>query len=293
MTIGERERYTITNAGPATLAAAVNITGAVASLGLNIDKAVAQSHGVTIPAQYGDQNDARTLAQGSAPVTAPYVAAERARFQKTRMAKTLQTLAREGDRVTLKLDLPAGRATALDAGDTDTDQALDNLIKQLEGLRDIPDELTLSVGGQKLASGKLDGTTSYQNWRYQDAPASTKAKFQMRKMGMVADNLAISVVTPFAQSVAQVPLSMTRAAVTRGNAMSVNVRDHLTRLAGQPAAARQPSVQRQPSAQPAPKAVHPASPRKSPPLRKHNQRNAHPRQAGCPASSPRSRPDSR
>ncbi|MHA6904733.1 type III effector protein [Ralstonia syzygii subsp. celebesensis] len=265
MTIGERERYTITNAGPATLAAAVNITGAVASLGLNIDKAVAQSHGVTIPAQYGDQNDARTLAQGSAPVTAPYVAAERARFQKTRMAKTLQTLAREGDRVTLKLDLPAGRATALDAGDTDTDQALDNLIKQLEGLRDIPDELTLSVGGQKLASGKLDGTTSYQNWRYQDAPASTKAKFQMRKMGMVADNLAISVVTPFAQSVAQVPLSMTRAAVTRGNAMSVNVRDHLTRLAGQPAAARQPSVQRQPSAQPAPKAVHPASPRKSPP----------------------------
>ncbi|AXV84072.1 type III effector protein (plasmid) [Ralstonia solanacearum] len=265
MTIGERERYTITNAGPATLAAAVNITGAVASLGLNIDKAVAQSHGVTVPAQYGDQNDARTLAQGSAPVTAPYVAAERARFQKTRMAKTLQTLAREGDRVTLKLDLPAGRATALDAGDTDTDQALDNLIKQLEGLRDIPDELTLSVGGQKLASGKLDGTTSYQNWRYQDAPASTKAKFQMRKMGMVADNLAISVVTPFAQSVAQVPLSMTRAAVTRGNAMSVNVRDHLTRLAGQPAAARQPSIQRQPSAQPAPKAVHPTSPRKSSP----------------------------
>lgn len=137
MTIGERERYTITNAGPAALAAAVNISGAVASLGLNIEKAVAQSHGVTVPAQYGDQNDARTLAQGSAPVTAPYVAAERARFQKTRMAKTIQTLAREGDRVTLKLDLPAGRATALDAGDTDTDQALDNLIKQLEGLPDL------------------------------------------------------------------------------------------------------------------------------------------------------------
>ncbi len=56
----------------------------------------------------------------------------------------------------------------------------------------------------------------------------------MRKMGMVADTLAISVATPFAQSIAQVPLSMTRAAVNRGNAMSVNVRDQLTRLAGQP-----------------------------------------------------------
>lgn len=71
MTIGERERYTVTNAGPATLAAVVNIGGAAASLGLNIDKAVAASHGISTPAQYGDQNDARTLAQGSAPVTAP------------------------------------------------------------------------------------------------------------------------------------------------------------------------------------------------------------------------------
>lgn len=71
MTIGERERYTMTNAGPAALAGLVNIGGAAASLGLNIEKVVAESHGISMPAQYGDQNDARTLAQGSAPVTAP------------------------------------------------------------------------------------------------------------------------------------------------------------------------------------------------------------------------------
>ncbi len=259
MTIGERERYTITNAGPATLAGLVNISGAVTSFGLNIEKAVAQSQGITIPAQYGDQNDARTLAQGSAPVTAPYVAAERARFQKTSMARTVKTLAREGEPVALKLDLPAGNATAFDASDPDTDRALDKLIEQLEALRDIPDEIALSIGGKALASGKLNGTTSYLNWRYQNAPTPTKAKFQMRKMRMVADNLAISVVSPFAQAAAQVPLSMTRPAVTRGKAMSVNVRDHLTRLAGQPADARQPSVQQPPNA------VRPASPRKSAP----------------------------
>ncbi len=266
MTIGERERYTVTNAGPATLAAVVNIGGAAASLGLNVEKAVAASHGISMPAQFGDQNDARTLAQGSAPVTAPYVAAERARFQKTRMAKTVETLARKGDPVTLKLDLPADHATALDVGNPDIHQALDQLLEQLEGLHDIPDEIALSIGGKKLASGKLSGTTGYLNWRYDKAPAPTKAKFQMRKMGMVADTLAISVATPFAQSIAQVPLSMTRAAVNRGNAMSVNVRDQLTRLAGQPADSQrspeQPTpVQHQPGTQPVPTAVQPVSPR--------------------------------
>lgn len=60
MTIGERERYTMTNAGPAALAGLVNIGGAAASLGLNIEKVVAESHGISMPAQYGDQNDART-----------------------------------------------------------------------------------------------------------------------------------------------------------------------------------------------------------------------------------------
>lgn len=270
MTIGERERYTVTNAGPATLAAVVNIGGAAASLGLNIEKAVAASRGISTPAQFGDQNDARTLAQGSAPVTAPYVAAERARFQKTRMARTVETLARKGDPVTLKLDLPADHATALDVGAPDTHQALEQLLEQLEGLHDIPDEIALSIGGKKLASGKLSGTTGYLNWRYDKAPAPTKAKFQMRKMGMVADTLAISVATPFAQSLAQVPLSMTRAAVNRGNAMSVNVRDQLTRLAGQPAdALRLPEpptpMQPQPGTQPVPTTVQPVSPRRSAP----------------------------
>ncbi|MGA3704709.1 type III effector protein [Ralstonia nicotianae] len=269
MTIGERERYTMTNAGPAALAGLVNIGGAAASLGLNIEKVVAESHGISMPAQYGDQNDARTLAQGSAPVTAPYVAAERARFQKTRMGKTVKTLARkQDDHVALKLELPAGKPMApnTDYAAPDIDQALDKLIGQLEDLRDIPDEIQLSIGGKALPSGKLSGTTGYLNWRYDNAPLQTKAKFQMRMMEMVADNLAISVASPIAQGIAQVPLSMTRAAAHRGNAMSADVRDHLTRLAGQPADP-QPSPEHPPAGtQPVPQAEPPASPRRSAPV---------------------------
>lgn len=267
MTIGERERYTMTNAGPAALAGLVNIGGAAASLGLNIEKVVAESHGISMPAQYGDQNDARTLAQGSAPVTAPYVAAERARFQKTRMGKTVKTLARkQDDHVALKLELPAGKPMApnTDYAAPDIDQALDKLIGQLEDLRDIPDEIQLSIGGKALPSGKLSGTTGYLNWRYDNAPLQTKAKFQMRTMEMVADNLVISVASPIAQGIAQVPLSMTRAAAHRGNAMSADVRDRLTRLAGQPAdpqpSPEHPPSTTQPVQQPVPQPEPPASP---------------------------------
>lgn len=269
MTIGERERYTMTNAGPAALAGLVNIGGAAASLGLNIEKVVAESHGISMPAQYGDQNDARTLAQGSAPITAPYVAAERARFQKTRMAKTVETLARkQDDPVALKLELPAGKPMApnTDYAAPDIDQALDKLIGQLEDLRDIPDEIQLSIGGKALPSGKLSGTTGYLNWRYDNAPLQTKAKFQMRMMEMVADNLVLSVASPIAQGIAQVPLSMTRAAAHRGNAMSADVRDRLTRLAGQPLDP-QPSPEQLPSSsQPVPQAEPPVFPRQSAPV---------------------------
>ncbi len=269
MTIGERERYTMTNAGPAALAGLVNIGGAAASLGLNIEKVVAESHGISMPAQYGDQNDARTLAQGSAPITAPYVAAERARFQKTRMAKTVETLARkQDDPVALKLELPAGKPMApnTDYAAPDIDQALDKLIGQLEDLRDIPDEIQLAIGGKTLPAGKLSGTTGYLNWRYDNAPLQTKAKFQMRMMEMVADNLVLSVASPIAQGIAQVPLSMTRAAAHRGNAMSADVRDRLTRLAGQPVDP-QPSPEHPPSgSQPMPQAEPPVSPRQSAPV---------------------------
>ncbi|MHA6823320.1 type III effector protein [Ralstonia pseudosolanacearum] len=265
MTIGERERYTMTNAGPAALAGLVNIGGAAASLGLNIEKVVAESHGISMPAQYGDQNDARTLAQGSAPITAPYVAAERARFQKTRMAKTVETLARkQDDPVALKLELPAGKSMApnTDYAAPDIDQALDKLIGQLENLRDIPDEIQLAIGGKTLPAGKLSGTTGYLNWRYDNAPLQTKAKFQMRMMEMVADNLVLSVASPIAQGIAQVPLSMTRAAAHRGNAMSADVRDRLTRLAGQPADP-QPSSEHLPSGT---QGEPPVSPRQSAPV---------------------------
>ncbi len=234
MTIGERERYTMTNAGPAALGAAVNTFGAAVSLGLNIDKNVAVSHGHHPRALYGDQNDARVLAQSTAPVTAPYSAAERARFQKTGMGKLVGTLERKGEAVVTKLDLPAANPMLLDLGDRHSDAALDALLADIESKHDIPDEITVSVGGAKLSSGKLSGTTGYYNWRYRHAPLATKAKFKARQLEMLADSTAISVVTPIAQAVAQVPLSRTRRAVDLGKAMSAGVRDRLTSAAMRP-----------------------------------------------------------
>lgn len=241
MVIGERERYTMTNAGATALGGVVNAFGAAASLGLNIQKDIKASHGIHTPPKYGDQNDARLLAQSTAPITAPYSAAERARFQKTGMAKLTQTLERKGDPVGTRLELPAMNAALLDLHDRHSDAALDMLLAEMEAMRDIPDQIAVSVGGTALASAKLSGTTGYYKWRYKHASVGTKAKFKTRQMAMVADSVGISVVSPIAQAVAQIPLSKTRTTLERGQALSTNVRDRLKHLATQPSEASEPS----------------------------------------------------
>ena len=233
-TIGERERYTMTNAGPTALAGVVNALGATAGLALNIEKDIAVSHGIHPQAKFGDQNDARLLVQGSAPVTAPYSAAERARFQKTGMSKLVDTLKREGDPVVLKAELPAPNAMLIDLSDRHSDAALDKLIAAIEASNDIPDEIAISIGGAKLASAKLSGTTGHYDWRYRNAPLGTKAKFVASQAKMFADSVRVSVASPAAQAVAQIPLAMTRRAVDRGNQMSSGVRERLTELATRP-----------------------------------------------------------
>ncbi|GLU31306.1 hypothetical protein Busp01_11480 [Trinickia caryophylli] len=242
MTIGEAERYTMTNAGPAALAGLVNIGGATAGLGLNIEKAVKESHGIHLTPQYGDQNDARVLAQSSAPITAPYTAAQRARFQKTGMAKLVGTLARKGEPVIVKLDLPGTNPMLLDLGHRHVDAELDKLLADVEAMHDIPDEIALAVNGRKLTSGKLSGTTSNYEWRYRKASLGTRAKFQSQQLAMLANSVAVSVFPPIAQAAAQVPLSMTRRAADRGKAMSLRVRAQLTELSrdGSPAEATAP-----------------------------------------------------
>lgn len=243
MAIGERERYTVTNAGPAALAAAVNISGSAASLGLNIDKTVLASHGIHQKPTFGDQNDARLIAQGTAPVTAPYSAGERARFQKTRMGKLVGTLARDGQPVIAKVDLPAANAMLVDLSDRHSDASLDTLLAQIEAMRDIPDEIAVSIGGVTLSSCKLNSTTGYYNWRYRHAPLATQAKFRARQMAMLADSLAISVATPVAHAVAQVPLAKTRKMADLGKTMSPGVRERLTGLATQPPTEAPPPVE--------------------------------------------------
>ncbi|HVW50468.1 MAG TPA: type III effector protein [Trinickia sp.] len=228
-TIGERERYTMTNAGPTALAGTVNAFGATAGLALTIQKDIAASHGIHTQAKFGDQNDARVFVQGSAPVTAPYSAAERARFQKTGMSKLVSTLAR--DPVVSKLDLAATNSMLLDLSDRHNDAALDKLLSAIERSKDVPDEIEISIGGVKLSSAKLSGTTGYYDWRYRQAPFATKAKFATQQAKMFFDSVRVSVVSPVAQAVAQIPLAATRRAVDRGNQMNRGVRERLTGLA--------------------------------------------------------------
>ena len=260
MTIGERERYTITNGGPAALGGIVNMFGATAGLGLNIDKGVQLGHGVHVHAKFGDQNDARVLAQSTAPVTAPYTAAERARFQKTGMTKLVDTIARTGERVTLALPLPVGKHEMFDLLSRDCDAALDTMVDKIEAMRDIPDEITVSLGGEKVSAGKLDTTTAYYKWRYNKAPFAAKAKFASRHIGMLASNAGVSVASPIVQGIAQIPLKATRRDIDRGNAMSARVRERLTQ------AALRPSVGPVPQSQPSRGSATPfATPDSTPP----------------------------
>lgn len=245
-TIGERERYTMTNAGPTALAGAVNAFGATAGLALTVEKDIAVSHGLHPQAKYGDQNDARLLVQGSAPVTAPYSAAERARFQKTDMSKLAGTLARDTDPVILKLDLTAANSMLADLSDRHNDAELDKLMSAIEASKDVPDEIQVSIGGAKLSSAKLSGTTGYYDWRYRQAPASTKAKFVAQQAKMFAGSIGISVTSPVAQAVAQIPLAATRRAIDRGHQMNIGVRERLTALASGTHASEAPQPQAAP-----------------------------------------------
>lgn len=260
-TIGERERYTMTNAGPTALAGVVNAFGATTGLALAVEKDIAVGQGLHPQAKFGDQNDARLLVQGSAPVTAPYSAAERARFQKTGMSQLVATLAR--DPVVLKVDLPAANSMLLDLNDRHHDAALDKLLSAIEGSSDVPDEIQFSIGGTKLSSAKLSGTTGYYDWRYRQAPVSTKAKFVAQQAKMFADSVRVSVASPVAQAVAQIPLGATRRAVDRGHQMNIGVRERLTDLAKGTLAGEAPQPQAAPVADDAAQNERVATPRAS------------------------------
>jgi hypothetical protein len=119
----------------------------------------------------------------------------------------------------------------IDLNDRHNDAALDKLLSAIDASNDVPDEIQFSIGGTKLASAKLSGTTGYYDWRYRQAPLSTKAKFVAQQAKMFVDSVRVSVLSPVAQAVAQIPLATTRSAVDRGNQMNAGVRERLTDLA--------------------------------------------------------------
>jgi hypothetical protein len=239
---GEEERYTTTGGGAAALGALVNTTGGAYGLGVGFARVVEASHGQELVTHYGDQKDGQLLTQGSAPFTSHYLSGERARFQKTSMAKLLGTLKREGDTVALKLVLappPSGVFSPDDLND-----ALDRLVNQIETDADIPDKIELSIGGKKIDTAKLNSTTPYYSWRYDEAPTRTKLRFQRRQMRMYAESAALSVVSPLAQAGAQIPLATSRKAHQRGNEMSFDVREKLSELSRPPKLPELPEFQK-------------------------------------------------
>ena len=235
LTAGEQERYTMTMGGGAALGTVVNAFGAAYSLGINIEKDMAASQGHPFHTHFGDQKDGQVITQGSTPITAHYSAGERARFQKTDMARLLAILKRKGEPFKLSLDVPEAEAFSpanhrLDF--TQFDIALDQLVNELTTRADIADEITLSIGGRKITAGKLDGTTDYYAWRRDRSSLRTRAAFRLGQARIVGKAAWISVAAPMAQAFAHIPLARTRAADRRGSAKSFEVRDILTGLAG-------------------------------------------------------------
>ena len=234
LSAGEQERYTMTMGGSAALGAAVNLTGAAMGLGVNAWKEVRADQGHPLVTHYGDQKDGQILTQGSVPFSGHYSAGERARFQKTEMNDLLKILKRDGDPLKLHLDLSPAETFSPENYELNFktfDASLDKLLNELETRADIADEITLSIGGAKVASGKLNGTTDYYKWRKEQAPLRTKAAIKGQQARMVAKAMGVAVASPFVQAAAQIPLTFTRKAAWRGEEMSFEVRDKLAEFA--------------------------------------------------------------
>ncbi|CAB3676460.1 hypothetical protein [Trinickia soli] len=235
LTAGEEERYTMTMGGAAAVAATANTFGAAFSLGVNVKKDILAGHGHPWQTHYGDQKDGQVITQGSTPITAHYSAGERARFQKTEMARLLAILKRKGEPLKLALDVPEAETYSPSDQQLDfkaLDASLDSLVNELETRADIADELTLSVGGRKITAGRLDGTTDYYTWRREQASRRTRAAFRLGQARVVGKAAWLSLASPVAQALAHIPLSRTGKAARRGSQKSVEVRDALAALAG-------------------------------------------------------------
>lgn len=235
LTAGEEERYTMTMGGAAAVAATANTFGAAFSLGVNVKKDILASQGHTWHTHYGDQKDGQVITQGSTPITAHYSAGERARFQKTEMARLLAILKRKGEPLNLALDVPEAEAYSTTNPQLDfkaLDASLDTLVNELETRADVADELTLSVGGRKITAGRLDGTTDYYTWRREQSSRRTRAAFRLGQARVVGKAAWLSLASPVAQALAHIPLSRTGKAARRGSRNSLEVRDALAGLAG-------------------------------------------------------------
>ncbi len=233
-TAGEEQRYTMTMGGGAMLGTAVNAFGAAFALGVNVKKDILAGQGHPWHTHYGDQKDGQLITQGTTPVSAHYSTAERARFQKTEMARLLRILQRKGEPLKLALDVPEAETFSPTNPRLDfkaLDASLDKLVNDLETRADIADEITLSIGGRKITAGRLDGTTEYYAWRHEQSSLRTRAAFRLGQARVVGKAAWVSVASPVAQAFSHIPLARTRAADRRGNQKSVQVREILTGLA--------------------------------------------------------------
>ncbi len=233
--IGELQRYTYTNLGANLLAMAGNTTALGASMGFSIEKAVLAGEGVSGPARFGDERIVGLTPHTGATVTAPYSAASRAPFKNLAMNPLLEIIARKGGRIDAVAELPLGDRPFLEADDPDVDRALQALVGQVHGAKGVPDSVALAGGAEAAADGapalKVDLRSTLPYWKQQYKSASLKQKFKVhgKQAGYAAKGAAGSLVSPFGQALAQIPLKATRQTLKQSKVLSDEVRERLLR----------------------------------------------------------------
>jgi hypothetical protein len=228
---GEEERYTVTGSASATIAATADIAGGAYSIGLHAIEHGDATHGVGLHPRYGDQRDGQLLPQGTAPFTAHYTSAERARAKETLLDRLWRALLADHTPLKLTLALPTPAAGAFSSDDPAVAAALDELADAIEAHGAMPDEIALSVEGETAATLKLNRTSDFYKGLYDRAPLRVKARFHFELARAMATGSMVSIVSPLVQGAATGALRLSRSACYDGLKKSPDVRTALTESA--------------------------------------------------------------
>lgn len=231
--VGELQRYTYTNLGANLLAMAGNTVALGTSMGFSIERAVLAGEGVALPAKFGDERIAGLTPHTGATLTAPYSAASRAPLKNLTLNPMLKIIARKGGRIDTVAELQPGDRPFLEAGEEAVDRALQALVTQARGALGVPDSVALATdqhAGEDSAHAlkvDLQSTVPYWKEQYRSASLDRKLKVHGKQAAYAARGAAESLISPFGQAMAQMPLKATRDRLKHSQALRGEVRERL------------------------------------------------------------------